>query len=115
LIHLAELTGIHRSADRVAADGSTQSDGRHLYDFNISAPVSVMANLGEDRRMIEAHRIAVAETLRELESYAAARVRKAQANHDRPMENLVIAVCHHDTGRELAPQLHTHAVAANLT
>src|SRR5438552_9484862 len=29
--------------------------------------------------------------------------------------NLVIAVYHHDTSRELDPQLHTHAVAANLT
>jgi conjugative relaxase-like TrwC/TraI family protein len=74
-----------------------------------------MADLGEDRRLIEAHRIAVAVALRELESYAAARVRKAQANNDRPTENLVIAVYHHDTSRQLDPQLHTHAVAANLT
>jgi conjugative relaxase-like TrwC/TraI family protein len=27
---------------------------------------------------------------------------------------LVLAVYHHDTSRELDPQLHTHAVAANL-
>jgi len=27
----------------------------------------------------------------------------------------VLAVYHHDTSRELDPQLHTHAVAANLT
>jgi conjugative relaxase-like TrwC/TraI family protein len=118
---LDPATGEHlrqrRSADRIAADGSTQSHGRHLYDFTISAPksVSVMADLGEDRRLIEAHRIAVAVALRELESYAAARVRKAQANNDRPTENLVIAVYHHDTSRQLDPQLHTHAVAANLT
>jgi conjugative relaxase-like TrwC/TraI family protein len=106
-----------RSADRIAADGTTQSHGRHLYDFTISAPksVSVMADMGEDKRLIEAHRIAVAEALHELESHAAARVRKAQANNDRITENLVIAVYHHDTSRQLDPQLHTHAVAANLT
>ena len=28
---------------------------------------------------------------------------------------MVIAVYHHDSSRELDPQLHTHAVAANLT
>jgi len=53
--------------------GTTQSHGRHLYDFTISAPksISVMANLGEDKRLIKAHRSAVAEALQELELYAA--------------------------------------------
>ena len=32
-----------------------------------------------------------------------------------PRGNLVLAVYHHDTSRELDPQPHTHAVAANLT
>ncbi len=31
------------------------------------------------------------------------------------LANLALAVYHHDTSRELDPQLHTHAVAANLT
>ena len=65
--------------------------------------------------MIEAHRTAVAEALEEAETYAASRVRQAGANEDRPTGNLVLAVYHHDTSRELDPQLHTHAVAANLT
>jgi conjugative relaxase-like TrwC/TraI family protein len=34
---------------------------------------------------------------------------------DRSTGNLAIAVYHHDTSRELDPQLHTHVVAANLT
>ncbi len=68
-----------------------------------------------DKRLIEAHRLAVNEALRELESFASTRVRKAQANNDRPTENLVIAVYHHDTSRQLDPQLHAHAMAANLT
>jgi conjugative relaxase-like TrwC/TraI family protein len=106
-----------RSADRIGADSTTQSHGRHLYDFTISAPksVSVLADLGGDRRLIEAHQRAVAEALRELELHAAARIRKKGANQDSPTGNLVIAVYHHDTSRELDPQLHTHAVAANLT
>jgi conjugative relaxase-like TrwC/TraI family protein len=106
-----------RSADRISADGSTQSHGRHLYDFTISAPksVSVMAELGGDKRLIEAHRKAVAEALQELELHAAARIRKNGMNQDRTSGNMVIAVYQHDSSRELDPQLHTHAVAANLT
>jgi conjugative relaxase-like TrwC/TraI family protein len=105
------------SADRIGADGNVQSRGRNLYDFTISAPksVSVMAKVGGDERLIDAHRKAVDETLKELELQAASRVRKDGANDDRTTGNLVLAVYHHDTSRELDPQLHTHAVAANLT
>ena len=105
------------SADRTAADGTTQSRGRNLYDFTISAPksVSIMAQLGGDARLVEAHGKAVQETLKELEHRAASRVRRDRANDNRITGNLVLAVYHHDTSRELDPQLHTHAVAANLT
>ncbi|HEU5400064.1 MAG TPA: MobF family relaxase, partial [Terriglobales bacterium] len=105
------------SADRIGADGNVHSRGRNLYDFTISAPksVSVMAKVGGDERLIEAHRKAVDEALKELEVQAASRVRKDGANDDRTTGNLVLAVYHHDTSRELDPQLHTHAVAANLT
>ena len=105
------------SAHRIRADGTVQSRGRNLYDFTISAPksVSVMAKVGGDERLIEAHRKAVDETLKELELQAASRVRKDGGNSDRTTSNLVLAVYHHDTSRELDPQLHTHAVAANLT
>ena len=106
-----------QSADRVAADGTTQSHGRNLYDFTISAPksISIMAQLAGDGRLIEAHQKAVEEALQELESCAATRVRQEGANEDRTTGNLVIAVYHHDTSRELDPQLHTHAVASNMT
>ena len=105
------------SADRIGPDGNIRSRGRNLYDFTISAPksVSIIAKVGGDERLIEAHRKAVDETLKELESQAASRVRKDGENSDRTTGNLVLAVYHHDTSRELDPQLHTHAVAANLT
>ncbi len=106
-----------KSADRVMPDGTIQSHGRNLYDFTISAPksVSVMATVGGDKRLVEAHERAVAETLKEIESHAAARVRLNKANDNRVTGNMVIALYHHDASRELDPQLHTHAVAANLT
>src|SRR4029079_15299014 len=64
---------------------------------------------------IEAHEKAVWATLQELEVYGATRVRQGGLNEDRGTGNLAVAVYHHDTSRELDPQLHTHAVAANLT
>ena len=105
------------SADRVNAEGTTLAQGRHLYDFTISAPksVSIMAMLGGDQRLLAAHEKAVAEAVEELESCAAARVRQNWANGDRTTGNLVLAIYRHDTSRELDPQIHTHAVAANLT
>ena len=74
-----------------------------------------MAVLGGDERLIAAHEKAVAEALEELEAHAASRVRQDGANKDRTTRNLAIAVYHHDSSRELDPQIHTHAVAANLT
>jgi hypothetical protein len=71
-----ELLRQRHSADRAAADGSTQNRGRNPYDFTISAPksVSTMAELGGDARLTKAHRKAVQETLKELEHHAASRV-----------------------------------------
>ncbi len=73
-----------QSADRIASDGMTQSRARSLYDFTISAPksVSIMAILGGDNRLIDAHENAVAEALTEIEAHAAARVRQDGANDD---------------------------------
>ncbi|MBN1567409.1 MAG: relaxase domain-containing protein [Acidobacteria bacterium] len=106
-----------QSADRTSLDGKTQSRGRNLYDFTISAPksVSIMATLGGDKRLLQAHQKAVDDALKELETHAATRVRLGGSQSDRTTGNLVIAVYHHDTSRELDPQLHTHAVASNLT
>jgi len=105
------------SADRTGADGATQSQGRSLYDFTFSAPksVSILAVLGTDDGLRDAHMTAVSEALEEAERYSAARVRQNGANGDRITGNMAIAVYQHDTSRELDPQLHTHAVAANLT
>jgi len=104
-----EFLRVRQSADRVAADGTKLAQRRSLYDFTISAPksVSVVAILGEDHRLIDAHQTAVRVALRELETYAAARVRQRGANADRTTGNLVMAVYHHDTSRELDPQIHT--------
>lgn len=105
------------SADRTNSDGSEQSKARSLYDLTFSAPksVSIQAMVGKDERLIVAHDKAVRETLREAENYAAVRVRANGANENRTTGNWIVAAYRHDTSRELDPQLHTHAVAANLS
>jgi conjugative relaxase-like TrwC/TraI family protein len=105
------------SADRANEDGSEQSRARSLYDLTFSAPksVSIQALVGGDERLIAAHHKAACEALSEAENYAATRVRLNGANEDRTTANWIVAVYRHDTSRELDPQLHTHAVAANLT
>ena len=105
------------SADRISPDGSEQSKGRSLYDLTFSAPksVSIQALVGGDERLVAAHDKAVREALAEAESHSATRVRLNGANEDRTTANWIVATYRHDTSRELDPQLHTHAVAANLT
>ena len=53
--------------------------------------------------------------MQEAERFAGARVRLDGANNDRQTGNLVVAAYTHDSSRQLDPQLHTHAVAANLS
>jgi len=103
--------------DRLNNDGSEQSKARSLYDLTFSAPksVSIQAMVGGDERLVAAHDKAVREALAEAENHAATRVRMNGANEDRTTANWIVAVYRHDTSRELDPQLHTHAVVANLT
>ena len=105
------------SADRTNGDGSEQSKARSLYDLTFSAPksISVQAMVGGDGRLVAVHDKAVREALAEAESYARSRVRMNGANENRTTGNWIVAAYRHDTSRELDPQLHTHAVAANLT
>jgi len=104
-------------ADRIASDGEEQSKARSLYDMTFSAPksVSVMATVGGDERLVAAHGTAVREALEEAEKYSATRVRLAGLNENRATGNWIVASYTHDASRQLDPQLHTHAVAANLT
>jgi conjugative relaxase-like TrwC/TraI family protein len=104
-----------QSADRFNQEGELTGKARNLYDFTVSAPKSVSIQAMLDPRLVEAHNQAVAETAREMETLAAARVRQNGADENRLTGNLVIAAYQHDTSRELDPQIHSHLVAANLT
>jgi len=91
---------------------------RVYFDFVCSPPksVSILAVTVNDRRIIEAHKEASQLAMRELESFAAARVRKGGIQEqDRTTGNLVGAAFLHTTSRALDPQLHTHFVLFNCT
>ncbi|WP_263349693.1 MobF family relaxase [Acidicapsa acidisoli] len=105
------------SSDRLDDQGNTQTKARSLYDLTFSAPksISIQAVVGGDERLIAAHDKSVQAALGEGERYAATRVRLAHSNDNRTTSNWIVATYRHDTSRELDPQLHTHAVAANLT
>jgi conjugative relaxase-like TrwC/TraI family protein len=86
---------------------------RCAYDMVIAAPksVTIAALIGEDRRVIEAHRLAIAALVRETE------LRAKSANRGyRGLSRAVIgAEFLHTHSRENDPHLHTHLVLFNLT
>lgn len=90
---------------------------RTMYDFTFSAPksVSIMAILGEDDRLFDAHASAVKEGLAQLQEHAETRVRGKGRNESRTTGNLVVAIYQHDTSRKCDPQIHSHTVAFNMT
>jgi conjugative relaxase-like TrwC/TraI family protein len=91
---------------------------RIFFDFVCSPPksVSILAMTMNDRRIVEAHKEASGIAIRELEQFAAARIRKdGIEDRDRTTGNVVGAAFVHTTSRALDPQLHTHFVLFNAT
>lgn len=89
-------------------------------DVQLSAPkdVSVLAMVGGDERVREAFVDSVKVTLKEMERFAAVRERRGEAKMTeayRLTGNFAGGLFVHDASRDLDPQLHAHAVFANLT
>jgi conjugative relaxase-like TrwC/TraI family protein len=105
------------TGERLTQRQQKEGQRRVFYDFTCSAPksVSVLAVTLEDQRLIEAHEEAARIAFRELETFAAARVRKQGGQKDRTTGNLVAAAFVHDSSRALDPQLHTHFTVFNAT
>ena len=88
-------------------------------DVTMSAPKSVilMAMVGGDERIVEAHDRAVRTTLSWIEKNAV--LTRIQDKATGAMihadgQKMVASTFRHDTSRNLDPQLHTHAVIANM-
>ncbi len=106
-----------RRLGRKEIDGSiTHRPGR---DVTLSAPksVSLMAMVGGDERIVEAHDKAVVATLGWIEKNAIETRMRDPATGAMVRagdQKMVAATFRHDTSRNLDPQLHTHAVVANM-
>jgi conjugative relaxase-like TrwC/TraI family protein len=89
------------------------------WDLTFSAPksVSVLAEVGRDERLFEAHRIAVHEALHWLEKNAVVYRKRTylQGRREVVSSSMVAALFQHDTSRFQDPDLHTHSVIANAT
>ena len=103
--------------------GRRGKDGEILHrpgrDLTFSAPksVSLAALVGGDGRIVEAHDRAVKATLGWVESNVAETRMKDPVTGQMVRaggQKIVAATFRHDTSRNLDPQLHTHAVVANM-
>ena len=88
-------------------------------DVTLSAPksVSLLAMVGGDDRIVEAHDKAVGKTLAWIEEYAVRTRMQDKATGAMVRaggQKMVAATFRHDTSRNLDPQLHTHCVIANM-
>jgi conjugative relaxase-like TrwC/TraI family protein len=91
------------------------------YDFNFHCPksVSVAYEFTADERILDAFKISVNKTMREIESEIKTRVRKQGANENRQTGNMIWAEFVHFTARPVNgvpdPHLHAHCYAFNTT
>lgn len=99
-------------------------EGRRCgYDFTFNAPkdVSVIFELTGDEAILSAFRVAVRETMEEIEADMQTRVRKGKQDTDRHTSNLVYGEFIHRTTRPPKStglpemHLHCHAYVMNLT
>ncbi|MFA0120296.1 MobF family relaxase, partial [Vibrio sp. 10N.261.48.A2] len=96
-----------------------RDDHKSGFDLTFSAPktVSVFALVSGDNRLIEAHNNAVKFALTELERDVAqfTTINKEGAREFHNTDSMIFAVVRHKTSRENDPQVHSHALAANMT
>lgn len=129
----AELLGLEGAVDARTFDDalagffpqgvdlSRMSGGQNVhrpgYDLTLSAPksISVLGVVLGDSRILEAHQRAVGVAMGEIERLASTRVMVDGVSQTEMTGKLLAAAFHHDTSRELDPQLHTHLIVMNLT
>jgi conjugative relaxase-like TrwC/TraI family protein len=105
------------TGERLTQRQLKEGQRRVFYDFTCSAPksVSVLAVTMDDQRLVEAHEESAKLAFRELETFAATRVRKQGNQKDRITGNLAAAAFTHTSSRALDSQLHTHFTVFNAT
>ena len=114
---VVDATGT-RELGRVRIDpqsGEKRVEHRAGWDLTISAPksLSIQALVHGDRAALEVHRRAVDEALRYLERHGAQF--RARSGEYLEGAGLAMATFEHVSSRARDPQLHTHALVANVT
>ncbi len=103
--------GIERNGELVHRAGTDLT-------FSASKSVSIMALMGGDKRVIAAHDAAVKTALAHAEAnFLQTRMRNPETGEMERIggQKMIAGVFRHDTSRALDPQLHSHAVVANMT
>lgn len=109
--------GLHPSTGERLTVRDKGSQRRVCYFGQLSPPkdVSIAHLVGGDTRIRTWWEEAVRDTLAEIESLVATRVRRSGAQEDRLTGHMVAAVVTHEASRALDPQLHTHVCLLNVT
>jgi conjugative relaxase-like TrwC/TraI family protein len=111
----ALLRGELPDGSSVGNPGQAHRPGTDL-TFSVPKSWSLLALVGKDERIIAAYREAVVETLRWAEKNAAeTRIVEKGKVVTQATGNLVVGLFQHDTNRNQEPNLHFHAVIANVT
>ena len=111
----AVLRGELPQGGRIGREGVAHRAGTDL-TFSLPKSWSLLALVGKDERIIAAYRSAVIETLQWAEANAAfMRVERGGKEQLLQTDNLTVALFQHDTNRNQEPNLHFHAVVANMT
>lgn len=113
----AVLEGRLPDGSRLGKEVNGQHVHRPGHDLTFSAPksVSILALIGNDKEMVEAHNHAVRVAAGYVEKLISARDTKDGVTSIVHTGKMVAAAYTHDTSRNLDPQLHTHLLIANMT
>ncbi|MBO1811603.1 relaxase domain-containing protein [Serratia ureilytica] len=98
--------------------GEDIKQGKYIlgYELTFTAPksVSIMALVGNDFRLFEAHNNAIDSVLDEMAKLMALLVKPPVDHSIQRKFSIIGAVINHDTSPELDPDLHTHIVIPNI-
>ncbi len=125
-VHPAEfndlLNGVITDDARLGVPEDMQGQSKRLsrrpgYDITFSAPksISIAAVVVGNNNVMLAHREAVSVALDYLQKQTVTRVRIDGVVQKVKTSRLVSALFHHQTSRDLDPQVHTHCVVFNVT
>ena len=112
------LAGKLPNGQQLGRIDSGQIKHRPGYDLTFNAPksVSLLAMLGQDKRLLKAHGQAVGVALDTIEKDCAqARVTEKGKTRFECTSNLVVATFRHELSRAGDPHLHTHCIVMNAT